>query len=350
MRTHLLFPSLLLGLSALACNVPDTVQFHPDINTRLQPGETGTLLELQDDRHWIDGIVVSENYLFIAVMWAGVYRMPKYGGDIVPLDEDLQAAFYHLGTDGARVYWNHVTFDERDYPYTVVKSQPLDGGPTSIVASGKFGMFSSGNRFKEFHATGDFLYWAQDTGGDTPGQIVRVPAGGGRVETMASFSDAQSVPPWVADASGLYLVSSVVEHVAAPGVAAEVVSTGLPDETFPIGSDANAVFLQPSAGGVWSMSKADGSITKIQVASDDAFLGWAMALDDTSVYDVGWRTQPPTLVRFPKTGGAPTAIADVTGCLVSGGGPAFIAVDPQYVFLVCGDQNRIVIAPNLPAP
>jgi hypothetical protein len=40
----------------------------------------------------------------------------------------------------------------------------------------------------------------------------------------------------------------------------------------------------------------------------------------------------------------------VQDCLVYGGGAPFIAVDSQYVFLVCGPQNRIVVVPNLAAP
>lgn len=333
--------------SGIACTVPDTIHFNPHANEQLRPGETGTLLELTDGGHWIRDIAVSDNYLFIAVSWGGVYRMPKYGGDVVPLDEDPHGEFYQLATDGTRVYWIHVTFDDRDYPYTVVKSQSVDGGATATIARGPFGVFGSSNQVDSFQATGSFVYWAYDTGGDTPGRIDRIPAGGGGRQMMASYADAQSVPFWVADDSGVYLTTDgVVEHLAAGEQAAEVLAPSPAPDARPVGQDANAVYLHSyNDSGVWTLSKASRSVSKIEVVSDHGYLGSAVAFDDTNIYGIDGQT----LVRFPKTGGAVTSIGAVTECLVWGGGTQGIAVDPQYVFLICGDSNRIVVAPN-PSP
>jgi len=357
MRPRLLLLSSLVS-SAIACYAaPDTVVLHPHINNNLQPGEAGTLLELNDDRHWIRDIVVSDNYLFVAVAWAGLYRMPKYGGDIVAVEEDPNSDYGHVATDGERVYWNHNEFDSNDYVHTEVRSQPVDGGPTATLTEGNIAI-ASFSAASSFGAAGGYVSWSADSGGDTPGVIERVPAGGGPRQTMLTAADVSMLPYWVADDSGVYFTTvplggpsngaCSIEHVSGPGETPQVLAACATSDSYVIGSDAAAVYLESSVG-LWSMSKADRSVSRIQVQSDDGYGGSAVAFDESNVYGVdGWRD--PTLVRFPKTGGMVTPLGDVTGCLVYGGGQAFIAVDAQYVFLVCGDQNRIDVVPNPAAP
>jgi hypothetical protein len=347
MRSRLLLLSILVS-SAIACNpAPDTVEFHPHINNQLRPGETGTLLELNDDRHWIEAIALSDNNLFIAVEWAGVYRMPKYGGDVVPLDEDANGAFYQLATDGDRVYWIHVTFDDSDYPFTEIKSQPVEGGPTTIIARGEFGIFNGGpsNRFQ---IAGGFAYFSDDLG-NHPALTERVPLEGGQRQTLLSFAEAIDTPPWVADDTGLYLTDTTIQRLTAPGQTPEVLATSPGPMTAPFGSDANAIYLQTS-NGLWSMSKADRSFSPIVAVSDDGYTGTGVMIDDSNIYGVDPTNAPAQLVRFPKNGGPVAPLAEVQDCLVYGGGAPFMAVDSQYVFLVCGPQNRIMVAPNPAAP
>lgn len=344
---RLLLFSILIS-SGFACDPKaDTVQFHPQISDQLRPGEMGTLLEVNDDSHWIEAIALSDNNLFIAVEWAGVYRMPKYGGDVVPLDEDANGAFYQLATDGTRVYWIHVTFDDSDYPFTEIKSQPVEGGPTTIIARGQFGIFNGGpsNRFQ---IADGFAYFSEDLGGQSA-LTQRVPLDGGERQTMISFPDAISTPPWIADDSGVYLTDTTIQRITAPGQTPELLATSPGPMATPFGSDANAIYLQTS-NGLWSMSKADWSFSPIVVLSDDGYGGSGVMVNESNIYGVDATNAPARLMRFPKTGGTATPLAEVQDCLVYGGGAPFIAVDSQYVFLVCGPQNRIVVAPNVPAP
>src|SRR6478672_6425964 len=61
-----------------------------------RPDEHGVAVIAQTiDPRWpqIDAMALSDNYLFMAVNWHGVYRMPKFGGPIEELDSDEGATF-----------------------------------------------------------------------------------------------------------------------------------------------------------------------------------------------------------------------------------------------------------------
>jgi hypothetical protein len=348
---------LVLGLtsSAIACSDPSTLQIHSHVETQLQPGQSATLVELQDDRHWFGAIALSENYLFFTVAWAGVYRMPKYGGDIVALEEDPSSDFGHVVTDGERVYWNHNQFDSRDYVHTEVRSQPVDGGPTTTLTAGDIAI-ASFSVVASLQAAGGYLYWVADSGGGTPGVIERVSARGGPRETMFSAADITMLPYWIADDSGVYLTTTpvigssnggcLVEHISTPGQAPEVVRPCPTSDSYVIGSDANLVYLE-SAQGFWRLSKQDGSVE--QIAFDEP-VGGVVKLDESNFYGVTDDPFALTAVSFPKVGGSVTPIADVTGCFINV--VSFMAVDRNYLYFTCGTDgpSRINVFPRPATP
>jgi hypothetical protein len=349
---------LLVALSSVtACSDPPTLRIHSEVSTHLQPGESGTLVQI-DDRHWIEEMALSDNYLFFAVAWSGVYRMPKYGGDIVALEEDPHGQFYHVATEGDRVYWIHVTFDARDYPHTQVRSQRVDGGPITTLVEGNFGIFSS-SQSDEFQARGGYVYWAADTGGGTPGVIERVSAAGGPREAVRAFPvppDAPfpEVPYWVGDGSSVYYTSAMrggdarggcaIEQVSAPGQTPDVLADCPEPATFAVAVDDDYVYLQ-STGTMWRMSKLDRTISAIEILPAGSYFGWSVEIDESNVYATTARS-PNTIFSFPKVGGTMTTIADAGSSMCTVGVP-FMVVDGEYVFKVCDNQNTIKVFPRL---
>src|SRR5262249_33437660 len=132
-------PFLLIGLAstAVACTSGlDTKAPRP--NPNFQPGASGTLVELTDQTHQIFAMALSANYVYFAVPWAGLYRMPKYGGDVFAVQEDAHGLFDQVATNGGHVFWDYVTFDEHDFPYTRIQSQAFDAITPTTLAEGDF--------------------------------------------------------------------------------------------------------------------------------------------------------------------------------------------------------------------
>ena len=360
MRTRLLLLTLLPSM--IACGAePATLQLHSHISSGPRPGEAGTLLELGDPRQSIRAIALSSNYVYFAVDWAGVYRMPKYGGDIAALQEDRNALFRHLATDADRVYWDHITFPSDDDPanslHTQVRSQSLAGGASTTIAEGNFGIYDG----EGIEASGGRLYWMSYPAGSTAASLERVSATGGPRDTMIAFGDYNSAPDWVVDDAGIYFTTlpagqgrvddCAVEELSAPGQGPATLAPCPTPDSAAAGSDADVVYVQ-SGQAVWQVSKRSRNtpVTAIQTLPDGSNFSGPAAFDESNVYvKVYSDSSAWTWVTFPKAGGAMTALADASLCPNIGGSWA-TAADGQYLYVVCGSFDRIVVVPKPPVP
>ncbi len=99
-----------LGTIAGACGAEDQSRgYNVTVQTPVEPGQPYTLASGVDSNHAIHYIAVSGDYLFFATRWQGVYRLPKYGGDLQVVESDANANTYGLASNGTDVFWIHGT-------------------------------------------------------------------------------------------------------------------------------------------------------------------------------------------------------------------------------------------------
>ena len=184
-------------LITAACGQSSPVdRIDSSLKTPLKPGEAYSLARVTDDKYWISSIAVSDNYLFLATSWQGVYRMPKYGGALTAVEEDDKAVG-RVAANRDTVFWNRTTFGSGDAPHTQVRQQPAAGGATSTLQEGDFGPFGT-NLYPTLVATGDALYMMRsDRPGDFSQRLDRISLRDGTNATVASFPDTGgSEIPW----------------------------------------------------------------------------------------------------------------------------------------------------------
>jgi hypothetical protein len=342
--------------SAIGCgSATDSPQLQVDLGRVVQPGAPATLLHLSNPDQQIYKMALSTNYLFVSVDWSGVYRIPKYGGDIVPLQEDRNALFRHLAIAGDNVVWDQITFPPGK-TYTRVHSQPLAGGPTTTIAEGSFAISDSGG----IAPSGGYLYWVDYGASSSGSSLERVASTGGAREPVLAFGAETNVPHWVADDEGVYFTTVTtsspkadncwVQEVLDPAQGPAQLAPCPTSDSLAAGTSADVVYLR-SEHAIWQVSKRDLTVpvTAIETLPDDGHL-YAVGFDDANVYanvlsDTagGW-----AWLSFPKTSGPMTALADATICPNIGSSSA-IASDVAYLYLLCGSFDRVVMVPK-PAP
>jgi hypothetical protein len=212
----------------------------------------------------------------------GLYRAPKSGvGSPTLLNEPTMSRIGSATALGGSAFWIEV---EGSLPQSIlrIKTAPLKGGPTSVVA--------------QFTAA-----------------------------RTQSFSDS---------VVGVTSTTAFLQGGGLQGLASIPIGTGVPDGGGPVDIDAGV-----SSGFQLLVSDTDAIYwtdltTLLRVASDgtatflgsvaSGFAGGTVAYDDTYVYWVDALTVG-TIMRVPKTGGAPTVLARDTR-------PLAIAVDAHAVY------------------
>jgi hypothetical protein len=159
-----------------------------------------------------------------------------------------------IASDGERVYWT-------EDPLATVRSVSVTGGEVQALASG-----SGPSAF--IRVSGDYLYWTE--GFD---RILRVPKGGGAVETVAA--QLPFLSDLAVDASGVYFSeqdSGLVRSTPLNGGSFAFIGTGLPFSWHTIALDAHDVYWVDQSD-LWRASKAGGTQVWIasQLDSDVAF-------------------------------------------------------------------------------
>jgi hypothetical protein len=182
-----------------------------------------------------------------------IKSVPIAGG--VP--ETLAAGDFYvtaIASDGERVYWT-------EDPLATVRSVSVTGGEvqTLTTGSGPSGLIG---------VNGDYLYWTE--GFDL---ILRIPKGGGTVETVAA--QLPFLSDLAVDASGVYFSeqdSGLVQSTPLGGGSFTLIGSGLPFSWNVIALDAHDVYWIDQID-LWRASKAGGPQVRIasQLDSDVAF-------------------------------------------------------------------------------
>jgi len=102
--------SIAAGLAAhalFACSADDAALGKLDA-TSIAPSDSFqaySLARVKDGDGEIEDLVVSDDYVFFIAFWQGIYRMPKYGGDVELIEQSRKANIIALAANHEQVFW-----------------------------------------------------------------------------------------------------------------------------------------------------------------------------------------------------------------------------------------------------
>jgi hypothetical protein len=254
---------------------------------------------------------IDERYVYAAFdsngpnTTAGVYRVPKRGGDAVVL-ESTEGSIRAIALSGDEVYWTGWGADQGGIGH--VRARRVDGSaPARTLADG---IEHPGG----VAVSGDDVY----VGGATT--LLRVPRAGGAATAVTPSRYATRI---VAEASTVFFLEARgLSSVAPDGSRLAMISGNVP--SFAV--DATTLFFPSWINNAYTIARrerAGGPILEIAQAK-----GGLVAVDETDVYWFG----AEGIMATPKTGGSPRlAVARV----VDGG--SAMAVDASCVYWAAAD-------------
>lgn len=311
-------------LFTAACGQPPAVaRLDVSLKTPKKPGEAYSLVRAASADDQITSIAVSDNYLFFATSWKGVYRLPKYGGAIDPVEEDADA-IASVAASRDTVFWNRTTFGGGDIAHTQLKKRAAAGGASSVLLDGEFSL-PGANLNASLSVVSDALYFTrQSTGGTAPIEFARLSLPGGGLTTLLSVPyplvDPDALPrAWVVQGDHFYYTlrgagGTKLLEAKPDGSGATQLAAGASLLGTYLGADADSLYTDGKVGayeGLVAAAKADGALTPLikgGAASPTAFTS-TLGVDKENVYYMtvdsaaGWQVQ-----AVPKAGGTPTVI------------------------------------------
>jgi hypothetical protein len=99
----------------------------------LDPGQARPVVRSLDGVHGIDLIAISDDYLFFASDWNGVYRIPKYGGNVDEVEEHRDGIIRGLAANDREVFWVPVHFGARPEGQLDLRRRAVEGGQVTIL-------------------------------------------------------------------------------------------------------------------------------------------------------------------------------------------------------------------------
>lgn len=312
-------------LLTAACGQPSSIsKLDVSLKTPKKPGEAYSLVRAASAEDYITSITVSDNYLFFSTSWKGVYRLPKYGGAIDPVEEDADA-IANVVANRDTVFWNRTTFGGGDVPHTQIKKRAAAGGTSSILLDGDFSLpTSSGNA--SLSAAGNALYFTNQKHGDSaPIDIDRLSLPSGEITTLLSVPYSLASGPlllphaWLVQDDHLYYskreagTTKLLQAKADGSGAIELAASASFSDAY-LGADANNLYTSGQVAayqGLVGVAKADGALTALykSAASSPASFTSTFVVDNDNLYYMtidpaaGWQVQ-----SLPKAGGTPTVI------------------------------------------
>jgi len=171
--------------------------FRTSLDVEAAGAQRTFLIGLDDPERWhnLDQMAVAGNFLYFNVPWSGVYRMPKYGGEIHPIEQaDGVEDFRGIATNDTDLYWARLSdFGSAgpDFPHSRLRRQPLGGGATQTVTEGDIAFDGS-----VFHAAADAFYAAVYYPLKDYADLTRFPVDGGTSTVLRrlGFPDPNSAP------------------------------------------------------------------------------------------------------------------------------------------------------------
>jgi hypothetical protein len=353
MNRRLLWAFSILAGTAAACGAPAPANpLESPLGEIQGAGTPRTVVRVTGDTTpaWIRDIAVSANDLYVSVPWHGVYRMPKYGGAITPVDEGSNVAFIELATGSDAVFWEHTTFDKKDFPHARVKRQDFDGGPIATLYEANLGFFDS-SETRNLQTDGGIVYVTLVQNITDDGAIHRLPAAGGEplanilpFNIEAEHEHSQSLQPiWVAVAGAAYFTQCAdgpaCEIWRAAGDEMQDLGPAPPGVSRVTAVDRGEIFLdvQTTEAAVWKVDLASGAATRLVSPAAGAD---RLVVDANEVFFV---SGADSIRAVPRAGGDDRVVADLTGQ----GTISRLIADDTHIFALV-DQSEVVMIPKQP--
>lgn len=349
------------GLASAACGGgSDVVAHEGTIGTALGDGQGYTLVTTNDHSHEIAQIAVSDDYLFFSIEWHGLYRMPKYGGAIEPVDADTNATFTGIASNGSDVFWRRSTFGPNDEPHVKIERRAAAGGAVTVMAEQASSLQTSFNPGMLSDTTNIYV--------QQPDLISVLPFDGGAASEIPVAPHPAGAPwygSWVPDYPSFYLSGCTASDSCA--LSRIDLSTGASENLLALDAgvysdivgavDASSVFMIKNRH-IISLSKADLTLTDVFTPQPDEYVFWFLLVDASNVYFITYGTPAGWQLRsVPKSGGPSGGTAQLLG----GGeqlarGVWGVAQDRQFVFVLAAPPdialetgNAILAFPKVPA-
>jgi hypothetical protein len=320
----------------------------PALSVGVDPGSGGelgpTVLYFLPDvtvRHRLGALAPSQDYVTFAVWTGGVYRIPKYGGEAVPIEEDGSSFFRYVAARADTVAWVRAPYDAtgRSLP-PLLKEQTIGQDAVTLL-----------DLPADTPASEPFIPALQVTGAnvffnDGSSAINQVALAGGAATTIA-LPGQVGQPDWLADDSFVYYLSPgspggcTLSRIALGGGVSQALA-GCPTGAagpWLVAIDATDAFVG-AASGLWRIPKEGGTSTSIYTPlGTDFILPGIAAVDEQNIYFVRRGATNRILTSIPKAGGAESTIWDgVRGGLddvsqMAQDGPSLFTLNPWGILV-----------------
>jgi hypothetical protein len=290
----------------------------PDVAVKVADGIASNL-------EVVDEMALSRDYLNLRWMLAGIFHVPKYGGDAVAVDADPSLFFLTLTARDGTVVWTRSAFsvDGDAHPVQVVKQTGLD--PPALVAEVQMEYLSP--YLNPAQQGADTLYLNARFGGVSGFYAVTLATGDFKL--VSAFRQAPyHTLYWLVAEPYIYYVE-YSDDITNPdcGVRRVSVYGGPPEDVLPcaasapvptwfIAADDTDVYMA-STQSHWKVPRAGGAATMIYQADDpSAYIDPGTAvLDAQKLYFAFGAHSSATQIPFklmstPKAGGISTVIYD----------------------------------------
>jgi len=250
-------------------------------------------IELAGGQNTPWGLTIDETHVYWTTYYGGtVMKVAKTGGAPVTLASGQQSPGT-IAVDGTFAYWNAGT--------QLLKAPLAGGGPVTPFGTGG-----------EVHYRDGYLYTVDLT------NVVRIPVGGGAVETVAATSSAAN--QLELDATHVYWIDGQYQIMRAPLAGGTPTPLGTVTGASELAITSSRIFVTRFwEHDVWTLPLAGGAPT---VFAMNELNPTSIVADETSVYwyiNGGW-------IRFaPVSGGTPATISDANQ-------PAHIALDDTSAY------------------
>jgi hypothetical protein len=368
MRKLTLFLALVAGCNASKSSTFDVTTIAP-----ARDGDPYTILRVNDSPpNVLEMLALSGDYLYFAVSWNGIHRMPKYGGTVSDVDTGRtiegsggrSQPYLDVRSVGSDVMWSIGNPGANGVVNIEFLASNASGGVRTLLqTTDNIG----GRRPRDVQTDDKYIYFVTEVSpnaypgappGPAPTLLRRIPLGGGSDETIYSqLSDLlQPKNAWFAaiheyfvDHGDVFLLSGsgatgLELDVIRAGTATAVKLADLSASDPPLiaGVDATTVYLVGQEN-ISAAPRAGGAVTTLYQGAPGQYLQ-PFAVDANNVY-VG-RSDGNTAGVFaqPKQGGALVRIANDGQALL---GAVYMAQDDQHLFFIHG-KTEILMLPKTP--
>jgi len=357
--------SMVVGLGAGACggarDNPDPLESPlGEIQTAGAPQTVVRIADAFKDENWMRDIAIVGNDLYVAVALSGVYRLPKFGGGITPIDVSPDAEVDELASGDGAVFWERFTFGSGDAPTLYLRRVAAGDTAVSTIHREGIGGYED-NYGKNLQVDGSTVYMTELSGITNLGAIHRFPTtGGAELPSIAPFTypagggyisatDLHRV--WIARNGGIVAIdcplnsgTCTIQRVTGDGT--QPIATFAGKEAYVGAIDETSIYFtnviyQPTpapASVTTPLLKIDQQTGEIAQVTADSGGGYFMLDGGQELFYVSGAS---TINAVSKQGGAPRTVADLTGSH----GIWRIAQDDTHLFVLTA-QNQVVAIPK----